>query len=119
MATSKHLARTPGIAPDLTAFQLKILFVLAEEPRYGLAVKRELQNYYEGEVNHGRLYPNLDELIGMGLVEKRELDKRTNEYSLTEAGFRTIYGEMDWMFGKLASASDGTEDLDTLLSRYE
>ena len=118
MATSEELVRNPGIARELTAFQLKILFVLAEEPRYGLAVKRELQTYYDAEVNHGRLYPNLNELIGLGLVEKSELDKRTNEYSLTEEGFQAILGELDWMAGKLSSRSAGTGELETLLSRY-
>jgi DNA-binding PadR family transcriptional regulator len=118
MATSEQLDRNPGIAPELTAFQLKILFVLAEEPRYGLAVKRELQTYYDEEVNHGRLYPNLNELIGLGLVEKNELDKRTNEYSLTDDGFQTLYGELDWMFAKLSSGSEGADGLAMLVSRY-
>ena len=31
---------TPGIARELTAFQQNILTILAEEARYGLAVKR-------------------------------------------------------------------------------
>ncbi|ELZ20434.1 PadR family transcriptional regulator [Natrinema limicola JCM 13563] len=35
---------------------------------YGLAIKRELEDYYGTEVNHGRLYPNLDELVDLGLV---------------------------------------------------
>jgi DNA-binding PadR family transcriptional regulator len=118
MATSETITPTQGIARDLTAFQLKILFVLAEEPRYGLAVKRELQTYYDEEVNHGRLYPNLNELIGLGLVEKRELDKRTNEYSLTEDGFGTIREELDWMCGKLSAGSEGAEHLETLFSKH-
>jgi len=33
-----------------------------EEP-HGLAVKDELDDYYEQEINHGRLYPNLDDLV--------------------------------------------------------
>lgn len=40
--------------------------ILSEEARYGLAVKRELDEYYGSEVNRGRLYPNLDELVEMG-----------------------------------------------------
>jgi transcriptional regulator, PadR family len=42
---------------DLTAFQQNILVILAQEPMYGLAIKRRLQQYYDDEVNHGRLYP--------------------------------------------------------------
>ncbi len=74
---------------DLTRFQFEILFQLAEArdcADYGLGIKERLEAYYEEEVNHGRLYPNLDTLVEMDLVEKSELDKRTNEYALTEAG---------------------------------
>ena len=53
---------------------------------YGLAIKRELEARYSTEVNHGRLYPNLDDLVQDGLVEKAELDKRTNEYTLSACG---------------------------------
>jgi len=57
-------------AADLTAFQQNILAILSEEPMYGLAIKRELESYYGSEVNHGRLYPNLDNLVEAGFVEK-------------------------------------------------
>jgi DNA-binding PadR family transcriptional regulator len=77
-------------ARELTAFQKNILTVLAEEPRYGLAVKRELEAYYDEEVNHGRLYPNLDDLVSAGFIEKSALDKRTNEYALTEVGLEAV-----------------------------
>ncbi len=74
---------------DLTRFQFEILFQLAEArdcADYGLGIKERLEAYYEEEVNHGRLYPNLDTLVENGLLTKSELDKRTNEYALTEAG---------------------------------
>ena len=83
-------------ARELTAFQKNILTVLAEQPRYGLAIKRELEAYYDEEVNHGRLYPNLDDLVDDGLVEKNALDKRTNEYGLTEAGFEAVRDDLTW-----------------------
>ena len=38
------------------------------------------------DVNHGRLYPNLDDLVDDGLLKKGEQDKRTNYYVLTDAG---------------------------------
>jgi len=46
---------------DLTGFQRDLLTVTAgiEEP-HGLAIKDELEDYYEKEIHHGRLYPNLD-----------------------------------------------------------
>ena len=90
-----------GIARDLTAFQRNILVILSEEPMYGLAVKRELEDYYGTEVNHGRLYPNLDDLVEMGLVEKSELDKRTNQYELTDNGFDAVLDQMEWELSKI------------------
>jgi len=58
---------------DLTGFQCDLLYTIAgqDEP-HGLALKEELEQYYEGEIHHGRLYPNLDTLVDKGLVEKGE-----------------------------------------------
>lgn len=50
---------------------------------YGLAIKRELEVMRDEEVNHGRLYPNLDDLVDAGLLRKGERDKRTNTYHAT------------------------------------
>jgi len=82
---------------DLTGFQRDILYVIAglEQP-HGLAVKDELEDYYEQEINHGRLYPNLDDLVDKGLVEKGQLDKRTNSYTLTGRSRREIAARRDW-----------------------
>ncbi|QCS44920.1 hypothetical protein FEJ81_21805 (plasmid) [Natrinema versiforme] len=40
----------------------------------GLVIKEELENYCEKEIHHGQLYPNLDDVVDKGLVEKGELD---------------------------------------------
>lgn len=93
-------APSSAIDHDLSAFQQAILTILSEEARYGLAIKRELEDYYAEDVNHGRLYPNLDTLVGMGLVEKSELDKRTNEYALTEAGHDALVDRLAWTFSR-------------------
>lgn len=104
-----------AIEHDLTAFQQAILAILSEEPRYGLAIKRELEGYYESEVNHGRLYPNLDNLVEMGLVEKSELDKRTNEYALTEAGHDAIVHRLEWIFSRFVTDASRAEELRELI----
>jgi DNA-binding PadR family transcriptional regulator len=82
---------------DLTGFQRDCLYVIAglDDPK-GLAIKEELEQYYEGEINHGRLYPNLDTLVDKGLVSKGEIDKRTNSYSITQRGDREIESRRDW-----------------------
>ena len=85
---------------DLTGFQRDCLYVLAglDSPK-GLDVKKELDEYYEGEIHHGRLYPNLDELVEKGFVEKGSIDDRTNSYDLTSRGEREIDARRDWVLG--------------------
>ena len=96
----------PHSARDLTAFQQTILVVLAESPRYGLAIKRELESFYGEEVNHGRLYPNLDDLVREGLIEKSELDKRTNEYALTDQGLAAVEDLLAWALDRYVTDDD-------------
>jgi PadR family transcriptional regulator PadR len=69
---------------DLTGFQRDPLYVVArlDEP-HGPAIKEELEQYYESEILHRRLYPNLDTL-----VDKGQLDQRTNYHTLTRRGRR-------------------------------
>jgi DNA-binding PadR family transcriptional regulator len=82
---------------DLTGFQRDLLYVAAglDEP-HGLAIKDELENYYEKEIHHGRLYPNLDTLVEKGLIEKGKADRRTNVYSVTRRGHREIEDRRQW-----------------------
>lgn len=82
---------------DLTGFQRDLLYAIAgrDEP-HGLAIKKELEDYYETEIHHGRLYPNLDELVDKGLVEKDQLDRRTNSYTITQRGRREIDARREW-----------------------
>ena len=82
---------------DLTGFQRDLLYAIAgqDEP-HGLAIKAELEDYYETEIHHGRLYPNLDTLVEKGLVEKGTIDRRTNSYAITQRGRREIEARRDW-----------------------
>jgi DNA-binding MarR family transcriptional regulator len=106
---------------DLTAFQQQILVVLrriergktGEGTAYGLAIKRELEALRGEEVNHGRLYPNLDQLVEQDLVEKAILDRRTNEYSTTEVTRKLIDEHARWVtdsVGERLAVTDGGED---------
>ena len=82
---------------DLTGFQRDLLYVIAgKDDPHGLAIKAELEDYYESEIHHGRLYPNLDTLVEKGLVEKGELDARTNIYTITRRGRREIEARREW-----------------------
>lgn len=88
--TTRAIADGGTTWADLTGFQRDCLEAIARLERdndasYGLAIKKKLERRH-GEVNHGRLYPNLDTLVGVGLIEKGELDRRTNTYELTSSG---------------------------------
>lgn len=82
---------------DLTSFQRDLLYTAAglNEP-HGLAIKEELEEYYDKEIHHGRLYPNLDTLVNKGLIEKGQKDRRTNVYTLTKRGQRELDARKEW-----------------------
>ncbi|WP_339102951.1 PadR family transcriptional regulator [Haloterrigena salinisoli] len=111
MSEAQSITGEQSIARELTAFQTNILTILAKEPMYGLAIKRELEDYYGTEVNHGRLYPNLDELVDLGLVEKSELDKRTNQYSLTDDGYDAVLDGVQWSLSKIVTDDDRADEI--------
>jgi len=75
---------------ELTAFNFDQLAAISSliEPS-GKDIQREVETnvpMYDESINHGRNYPNLDELVDAGLVEKGEQDGRTNYYTLTDDG---------------------------------
>lgn len=81
----------------LTAFQRDLLYAISglDNP-HGLAIRDELTEYYDIEIQHGRLYPNLNTLVDKGLVGKDQEDGRTNSYSLTERGRRELKLRREW-----------------------
>jgi DNA-binding PadR family transcriptional regulator len=86
-----------GEFADLTDFQRDLLVILAglEGPK-GLRIKEELETYYDDQINHGRLYPNLDTLVERGFVEKFDIDNRSNGYRLSDKGDRHVRSRWQW-----------------------
>jgi len=92
---------------DLTAFQRDILYIIdGKENPHGLAIKSALEEYYQNDVNHGRLYPNLDQLVERGLVSKGEYDKRTNIYNLTTQGHDLLVARRKWEDQQISLSSE-------------
>lgn len=82
---------------DLTGFRRDLLYTIAGDyGQHGLAIKDKMEAYYEAEINHARLYPNLDALAEKGLIEESHRDQRTNEYDLTARGTREIEARIEW-----------------------
>lgn len=55
-----------------------------------------MEDYYETEINHGRLYPNLDILVEQGLLEKSKKDERTNAYEISKEGRKLLEKRRQW-----------------------
>lgn len=82
---------------ELTRIQRDLLYVIAghDEPTV-LTITRTLEDYYDTDVDQGRLYPNLDALSEDGLIETVEHGSRTPYYALTNRGRREIEARRDW-----------------------
>jgi len=84
-------ADSPASVGDLRAFERDLLYAVRtlerdnDTPPKGLAIKSRLEIEYPEEVNHSRLYQNLDRLAERDLLQKTEKDGRTNEYATTDA----------------------------------
>ncbi|OVE84425.1 PadR family transcriptional regulator [Natronolimnobius baerhuensis] len=82
---------------DLTGFQRDLLVVIAGLDRpSGQTIKTNIETDADIDINHGRLYPNLDTLVNRGLVEKGQLDRRTNYYAITDAGREELQERESW-----------------------
>lgn len=82
---------------DYTAFQRDLLVIVydMDEPS-GQDIKSVYERVMSAEVTHGQLYPNLDRLVDSELVQKGQLDRRTNYYEVTEEGRKAIEQFVTW-----------------------
>lgn len=82
--------------PPLTAFHRDVLYAIQmlEKPS-GRDIRDALEaDAVYDEVNHGRMYPNLDELVSLGLLRKGMQNKRSNWYALSPCG-EAVIEELD------------------------
>jgi DNA-binding PadR family transcriptional regulator len=81
---------------ELTGFQRDLLYVIAGADRpSGQEIKVQISQFV-GEVNHGRLYPNLDTLVERGYVNKGQHDRRTNFYEISDEGLAALEERREW-----------------------
>jgi DNA-binding PadR family transcriptional regulator len=82
---------------ELTGFQRDALYVVAGLTRpSGKRIQEKLTELGMENVNHGRLYPNLDTLCEMDLVNKGSQNQRKNYYALTEQGAELLESRNEW-----------------------
>jgi len=88
---------------ELTGFQrdlLKAAIRLNDQSTAasGQAIRRQIERNRDANINHGRLYPNLDVLVEAGLVKKGSVDERTNAYRPTQRAREMVRQELQsWM----------------------
>lgn len=116
MGSDGHDGDTPSLSEyaELTEFQRDVLIVVGglSEP-HGLKIKEELQKYYSDTVHHGRLYPNLDTLEQIDLVEKFEIDNRSNGYRLSTRGEILLEKRRRWLSERVSDVlTDGQYNKD-------
>lgn len=92
----------PAIPTHLTSFQRDLLVAAARQGPTERA--RELSDYleshgYEGRITNGQLYPNLDELVDLGLVEKSAYNRRSHSYRITDDGRRVLRRYREFLGG--------------------
>ncbi|WP_336362036.1 PadR family transcriptional regulator [Halalkalicoccus salilacus] len=82
---------------DLNGFRRDLLYVIAGlDGPTGVAIKDELEESYDKEIQNGRLYSNLDTLVEKGFVNKGRQDGRTHTYRLTDRGQRELEARREW-----------------------
>lgn len=87
---------------ELTGFQRDVLVIAYREgPCNGQDIKSVYDAATGKSVNHGRLYPNIDTLVGRGLIDKspRKPDLRSNTYEITDRGLDALVSYNDWITG--------------------
>lgn len=88
---------------DLTQFQIDLLTTIAGHgPSKGLELKEQLEDHHGVEINHGRLYPNLDILAERGLITKSSLNNRANQYDITARGERELEAIFQYFYDNFA-----------------
>ena len=56
----------------------------------GQDIRGRMKAEHDEDVDHGRLYPNLNDLVDVGLLDKGEKDLRSNYYQITNDGQRLV-----------------------------
>jgi DNA-binding PadR family transcriptional regulator len=84
---------------QLTHFQIGCLASLTGDRVSGQTAKGRLKEDLGQDINHGRLYPNLDTVVDNDCVEKGEIDRdrRTNGYELTDIGRGVLAARFRWL----------------------
>ena len=71
-----------------------ILSSLAEGPKHGYALTKDIERFAEVRLAPGTLYEALSRLEGQGLIESVESDDRRRPYRLTAVGAEALRSQL-------------------------
>ena len=92
VSPTKRAARRDPAVEALAAFgryagsATLILSSLAEGPKHGYALTKDIETFADVRLAPGTLYEALSRLEGQGLIEALESDDRRRPYRITSAG---------------------------------
>ncbi len=72
-----------------------ILSSLAEGPKHGYALTKDIERFANVRLAPGTLYEALSRLEGQGLIEAVESNDRRRPYKLTAVGAEALRGHLD------------------------
>jgi len=76
---------------DLNASKRDLLVEIYQmDQPSGQDIRHRMKAEHDEDVDHGRLYPNLDDLVDYGLIDKGEQNLRSNYYQITNDGRRLV-----------------------------
>jgi len=75
---------------ELGLLQMQILWVLNRNPTHGYDIMKQMQVLKSTKVTQGTLYPTLQRLVDLDLIEKEEEADRKIIYHITEKGKRVM-----------------------------
>lgn len=92
------------VMADLTGFQRDVLAATRHAHSdggvpNGQAIKAVLEEHGYETIQSGRFYPTLDDLVSLGLLEKRQNpeDKRANYYKITLQGAELLEAQREFL----------------------
>jgi DNA-binding PadR family transcriptional regulator len=105
------VVRDPETRLPLTSLSFDILLALADEPRHGYGIIKEIERESGGRFrpSAGSLYAALDRLLGDDLIVERDFDEgvdpRRRYYALTPFGRDVLRAESERLARAVAAAA--------------
>ena len=90
------MARKPEGGPASDP-EMLILASLAEGPKHGYAIMKDIESFSGNQLGPGTLYTAITRLVERGWIEPEASDQRQRPYRITRAGVRHLEAQLESM----------------------